>query len=120
MRSKIDLYRRLARFTTEAAVDDFAGELADRFGALPAVVEHLLELARLRIWAHGWGIHSIRLEDRYAVLGYTSREKLARLALKSGGRLRVADQASAYLPLANGVAQSASIFDEVKSLLRPD
>ena len=56
MRSKIDLYRRLARLTTEAAVDDFASELADRFGPLPAVVEHLLELARLRIWAHGWGV----------------------------------------------------------------
>ena len=75
MRSKIDLYRRLARLTTEAAVDDFASELADRFGPLPAVVEHLLELARLRIWAHRWGVQEIRLEDRYAVLHYTSREK---------------------------------------------
>jgi transcription-repair coupling factor (superfamily II helicase) len=119
MRAKIDLYRRLARLTTESAVDDFAGELADRFGPLPPVVEHLLELARLRIWAHGWGIEAIRLEEKYAVLGYTSREKLARLALKSGGRLRVADAVSAYLPLSNGVAPSAVVFDEVKSLLRP-
>ena len=38
MRAKIDLYRRLARLTTEAAVDDFASELADRFGPLPEVV----------------------------------------------------------------------------------
>jgi transcription-repair coupling factor (superfamily II helicase) len=119
MRSKIDLYRRLARFTTESAVDDIAGELVDRFGPLPAAVEHLLELARLRIWAHGWGIHSIHLEDQYAVLGYTSREKLARLALRSGGRLRVADAASAYLPLSKGLPPSAAVFDEIKSLLRP-
>ena len=120
MRAKIDLYRRLARFTTESVVDDFAGELTDRFGPLPAVVAHLLELARLRIWAHGWGLNSIRLEDHYAVLGYTSREKLARLALKSEGRLRVADQISAYLPLNKRDASSAAIFDEVKSLLQPN
>jgi transcription-repair coupling factor (superfamily II helicase) len=118
MRAKIDLYRRLARLTTEAAVDDFASELSDRFGPLPPVVEHLLELARLRIWAHQWRVHEIRIEDRYAVLHYTSREKLNRLVARSGGRLRVADAASAYLPLSNGDDRSA--FEEVKTLLRPD
>ena len=83
MRAKIDLYRRLARLTTEAAVDDFASELADRFGPLPDVVAHLLELARLRIWAHGWGVQEIRLEDRYAVLAYTSQHKLSPLVQRA-------------------------------------
>ncbi len=119
MRAKIDLYRRLARLTTEATVDDFAGELTDRFGPLPEVVEHLLELARLRIWAHAWGIHEIRLEDRYAVFGYTSREKLARLVAKSAGRLRIADTASAYLPLVDPNGAAAAIFGDIKALLRP-
>ena len=120
MRAKIDLYRRLARMTTGTAVDDFAGELVDRFGPLPEVVGHLLELARLRAWAHGWGVSSIRLEDRYAVFGYTSRQKLSQLVARSGGRLRVADAASAYLPLAGGVTDSAAVFSEIKSLLQPD
>ncbi len=120
LRAKIDLYRRLARLTSEAAVDDFASELADRFGPLPATVEHLLELARLRIWAHGWGVREIRIEDRYAVLGYTSRAKLSRLVSRSAGRLRVADAQSAYLPLTGGIAEPAAAFGEVKSLLRPD
>jgi transcription-repair coupling factor (superfamily II helicase) len=119
MRAKIDLYRRLARLTTDAAVDDFGRELVDRFGPLPDVVQHLLELARLRIWAHGWGIHEIRLEDRYAVFGYTSREKLTQLVAKSGGRLRIADAQSAYLPLANVNGDAAAIFADFKSLLQP-
>src|SRR4029078_7365324 len=54
MRSKIDLYRRLARLTTNEAVDDFSSELSARVGSAPPVVAHVLELARLRIWAHGW------------------------------------------------------------------
>jgi transcription-repair coupling factor (superfamily II helicase) len=119
MRSKIDLYRRLARLTTDAAVDDFASELADRFGPPPDVVQHLLELARLRIWAHAWGVHEIRIEDRFAVFSYSSREKINRLVARSAGRLRVADGASAYLPLAGGFADAATIFADVKSLLRP-
>ena len=120
MRAKIDLYRRLARFTTEAAVDDFATELSDRFGPVPPVVQHLLELARLRIWAHAWGVHEIRIEDRFAVLGYTSREKMNRLVKRSNGRLRVADASSAYLPLAGGVSNATTVFAEVNSLLRPE
>jgi transcription-repair coupling factor (superfamily II helicase) len=120
LRAKIDLYRRLARLTAESAVDDFASELSDRFGSLPAVVEHLLELARLRIWAHAWGVREIRIEDRYAVLHYTSREKITRLVQRSNKRLRVADSISAYLPLASGVHQASEIFAEVKSLLRPE
>jgi transcription-repair coupling factor (superfamily II helicase) len=119
MRSKIDLYRRLARLTAETAVDDFASELADRFGPLPGVVQHLLELARLRIWAHSWGVREVRLEDRYAVLGYTSRDKVHQLVSRSQGRLRVADAASAYLPLTDGAADPAHVFTTVKSLLRP-
>jgi hypothetical protein len=60
----------------------------------------------------------IRLEDRFAVLGYSSREQLARLVKHSGGRLRVADAVSAYLPLACDLADAAAIFAEVKSLLQ--
>ena len=81
-------------------------------------MEHLLELARLRIWAHESGVREIRIEDRYAVLGYTARGKLDRLVKRSDGRLRVADAASAYLPLPNG--DEAAAFEEMKSLLRPD
>jgi transcription-repair coupling factor (superfamily II helicase) len=120
MRAKIDLYRRLAGLTSEAAVDDFANELADRFGPRPAVVAHLLELARLRIWAHQWGVREIRIEDRFVVLAYTSREKIGRLVARSAGRLRIADAVSAYLPLTNGVAGQSTAIDDVKALLRPE
>jgi hypothetical protein len=74
----------------------------------------------LRIWAHEWGVEEIRLEDRYAVLGYTSPQKIRQLVARSGGRLRVADAQSAYLPLDDGLANSAGALGEVKTLLQPD
>ncbi len=119
MRSKIDLYRRLARASSIAQVEDFAGELSDRFGALPPPVERLLEMARLRVCAHGWGVQTIRREDNYLVLGYTERSKASQLVERSGGRLRIADHQSAYLPLPPGKLSIESLLDEVKALLRP-
>lgn len=118
-RTKIDLYRRLARLTTIAQVDEFAGELSDRFGPLPEVVESLLERSRLRIWAHGWGIHSLHRDGRYVVLAYGNRAKLRRLVERAGGDLRVADTVSAYFLLSDPEGSSETMLAEIKSLLRP-
>ena len=49
---------------------------------------------------------------------YTSAAEIRRLAVASGGCLRVADGRSAYLPLDKGVAQPGAILGEVKSLLQ--
>ena len=95
-------------------------ELADRFGPIPAAVEQLLELARLRIWAHGWKINSIHIEDPYIVLGYTDRQRLENLVRRESGQLRVADGQSAYLPLGKGVSDIQVVLSRLKSLLRQD
>ncbi|NOY41456.1 MAG: transcription-repair coupling factor [Planctomycetes bacterium] len=120
MRMKIDLYRRLTRITDESELDDFRDELADRFGPVPAAVEQLIEMARLRIWAHAWQINAIYREDQYAVLGYADRSLVGELADRSGGRLRIADTKSAYLPLGKQVSDIDQVLDELKSLLRPE
>jgi len=100
-------------------VDDFAAELADRFGAPPPAAQRMLEMARLRVCAHAWGVASIRREDNYLVFGYTDREKTRELVERSGGRLRIADAASAYLPIRDRFGPIDELLAEVKSLLRP-
>ncbi len=120
MRTKIDLYRRLARLTIEAELDDFAGELADRFGPLPDTVQRLVELARVRIWAHHHRVHSAHVEDRYLVLGYGDRAQIDNLRQRSGERLRIVDAQSAYLPLGKGFSEDGVLLGELKSLLRPE
>ncbi|MEO0530737.1 MAG: TRCF domain-containing protein, partial [Planctomycetota bacterium] len=98
-RDRIDLYRRLARAASEEEVEDFRTELTDRFGTPPPPAERLLELARLRVAAHGWGVQSIRREGKYLVFGYTQRPAIRRLVESSGGKLRIADASEAYLPI---------------------
>ncbi|MCA9240504.1 MAG: transcription-repair coupling factor, partial [Planctomycetales bacterium] len=119
VRSKIDLYRRLARASSLPEVEDFAGELADRFGQPPPPVERMLELARLRVAAHQWGVQTIRREDSYLVLEYTLRHKMRDLVEQSHGRLRIADHRSADLPIPRGEDGVEALLAQVKSLLHP-
>ena len=120
MRTKIDLYRRLARISAEGELSDFQAELADRFGPLPAAVSQLMELALVRIWAHAWGLRSIHQEEKYLVLGFSNRRSIEQLQAKSGAPLRIADASSAYLPLGKQLTDFDEILAQLKPLLRPD
>jgi transcription-repair coupling factor (superfamily II helicase) len=118
MRLKIDVYRRLGRVSNALELADIRAELADRFGPPPPEVQHLVELAATRVAAHNWGISSIHLEDQFAVFRYSSGRQIRQLADLSGGKLRVVDGQSAYLPLDKDVTDSAAVMCEVKSLLQ--
>ena len=118
MRMKIDLYRRLGRVATHVELADLRTELIDRFGPPPPPVEYLLSLAELRIAAHAWQIHSIHIEDQYAVLHYPPGAPVPELAARSRGRLRVVDAISAYLPLSQDVTSPDGILSQIKSLLQ--
>ena len=49
---KLDIYKRIAAFTTEEENDDMLEELLDRFGEPPKVVQTLLRVALLKAEAH--------------------------------------------------------------------
>ena len=124
LRAKIDLYRRFARLTEEPPLDELAAELVDRFGPLPAPVQNLVDLARLRIWASALGVAALRLEDRFLVWTVEGRGALHRLQQKFGGTLRLVDAVTGYLPAPGLVAEGRAVdpprlLDRVKALLRP-
>jgi transcription-repair coupling factor (superfamily II helicase) len=96
LRQRIDIYRRLSRIADVREVDDLRSELQDRFGSLPDCVERLLALAELRIDASLWLVKSLRIEDRYLVLGYSNRSRIEHLAKMHEGKLRIVDQQNAY------------------------
>ena len=104
MRTKIDLYRRLARVAVQSEFEELRVEFMDRFGPPPPDVDRLLLLCQLRIWAHFWQISAIHLEDGFIVFTYGQRQRIEQLVVRSRRRLRVVDEQSAYLPLPKEVS----------------
>jgi len=102
LRTKIDVYRRLSRATTDGHVDDLAAELADRFGPVPDAVGRLLARARLRVAAQASGVESIGREAGMVVIRHHDLRRMKAIK-ESGrgaaGRLRLVDDRTAYLPL---------------------
>ncbi len=97
---------------------DLRCELQDRFGTPPPLVDHLLWLAELRMDAHRWRIESIHVEPPYVVFRYRLGRLIRELAAQSGGRLRIVDNQSAYLPLNGDASDAESVREQVKSLLQ--
>ena len=58
-RLRLEAYRRLAEATTDAEIDDLAGEWADRYGPLPAEAQTMLALARFRLLARSVGLDEV-------------------------------------------------------------
>jgi transcription-repair coupling factor (superfamily II helicase) len=79
-----------------------------------------LDLAEIRIDAAVWQISAIYVEDEYLVLRYDDRGRMEQLAQFGGGRLRIVDDCSAYLPADKEVRDPAQILPLVKSVLRPN
>jgi transcription-repair coupling factor (superfamily II helicase) len=118
LKSKIDLYRRMVRITSQEETADLREEMVDRFGEPPEVVRRLLDLAVLRIDAAIWAIHSIGVEQNYIVLGYADRSRIEHLKRVADYPLRIVDAQSAYLPLEGGSGGADRAYRTAKSLLR--
>jgi len=71
---RMALYRRLGDIQTEAEIDSFAAELADRFGSLPEEVEHLLEIVAIKTICRRAGIAKIDAGPMGAVIAFRNDE----------------------------------------------
>ncbi|MSP52390.1 MAG: transcription-repair coupling factor [Alphaproteobacteria bacterium] len=61
---RMGLYRRLSRLASRAEIDAFAAELIDRFGPLPAGVEHLTKVVGIKHACLAAGIERIEAGPR--------------------------------------------------------
>jgi transcription-repair coupling factor (superfamily II helicase) len=119
MRTKIDLYRRLARSVGDEAIEQMRQEFIDRFGPLPDEVERLLTLARLKSDAAFWQIDTIRLERPYMVFHYKDLGRANQLIRQSCRRLRIVDDRCLYLNLPDGSLSPDAVIQFAMSALAP-
>jgi transcription-repair coupling factor (superfamily II helicase) len=87
---RLSFYQRLARLPG-ATVDEIAQEMIDRFGPLPAQVQNLLYIVKLRDRAAGSVIESINTEDGQIVLMIKDGRRLdkARFGSVSGEGVKI-------------------------------
>jgi len=113
-RQRIDLYRRLADVDTEEKVDEIAEELRDRYGPPPRSVEHLLQIAKLKLRAVSAGVSEVvpengRLVVRLLPSAQLSRREVEQMRALFQPNLRQARQgARSRLPRANVTPQTLS------------
>jgi transcription-repair coupling factor (superfamily II helicase) len=58
-RLRLEAYKRLADASSNAAVDEVAAELVDRYGTMPGELEALIGVARFRVAARAAGIQEV-------------------------------------------------------------
>ncbi|TLY72093.1 MAG: transcription-repair coupling factor, partial [Gammaproteobacteria bacterium] len=58
---RLSLYKRIAAAESDAALDDLAAEIQDRFGPPPPAAESLLRIARLKLAARALGVRRLDL-----------------------------------------------------------
>ena len=68
---RLGVYKRLAQARSLETIEELKEELRDRYGRIPAVVENLLMIARLRVVSQNLGIKRI-LQNHYQFTIYTS------------------------------------------------
>jgi transcription-repair coupling factor (superfamily II helicase) len=76
MNQRLAVYRRLANARSLDDIGTYLEELRDRYGALPATVQHLAEYARIRLAADGIGLESVDRQGSAVVLKFRQDAKL--------------------------------------------
>ena len=67
---RLGLYRRLSALETRSDIDAFAVELVDRFGDLPAEVDHLLDVMEIKGLCRAAGIAKVDAGPKGAVITF--------------------------------------------------
>ncbi|MDX2156879.1 MAG: TRCF domain-containing protein, partial [Hyphomicrobiaceae bacterium] len=71
---RLGLYRRLSGLVTRDSIDQFAAELADRFGPLPAEAEALLDVMELKALCRRAGIAQLDAGTKGAQISFRKGE----------------------------------------------
>jgi transcription-repair coupling factor (superfamily II helicase) len=91
---RLGLYRRLSSLEKRSEIDAFAAELVDRFGPLPAEVEHLLDVMEIKGLCRTAGIAKVDAGPKGGVISlhkgrFANPEGLIAFVQNSRGALKV-------------------------------
>jgi transcription-repair coupling factor (superfamily II helicase) len=104
---RLALYKRLAAAETAADVTQLEAELADRFGPLPPVAEHLLDTVRIRVAARALAVEKLEVGEGKALVTFAPStsidpQRLVQAIQRSRGRLRLRREFTVEAAVARG------------------
>jgi transcription-repair coupling factor (superfamily II helicase) len=79
--TRLVLYKRLAEAASEAALDELAVEMVDRFGSLPEAAQRLVEAMRVRAQAQALGVVKVRAGAKGLTLDFAPQARVEPRAL---------------------------------------
>jgi transcription-repair coupling factor (superfamily II helicase) len=88
------MYKRLAGLEEAQDIEDFAAELIDRFGPLPAETEHLLQIVAIKQLCRRANVQKLDVGPKGVVLAFRDNKfaepaKLIQQIAQSKGQMRV-------------------------------
>ena len=91
---RLALYRRLAELEDEREIEAFGAELVDRFGPLPAEVEHLLQVVAIKSLCRQANVEKIEAGPKGALVSFRDNsfanpDRLVRFIHEQAGAARV-------------------------------
>ena len=91
---RLGLYRRLSGVETGEAIESFAAELIDRFGAFPEEVRHLLDVVEIKALCRQAGIEQIDAGPKGAIIAFRNNsfanpEGLIRFISNAGKQVKL-------------------------------
>jgi len=117
-RSRMEIYRRLARCRSPEQLETLQKDLADAFGAYPPEVQTLLDLAEIRILAQPWGIRSIILQRPDVVFNVEDLTLADALFAGATGSVRMADPQTLHWRLPAHYLEPPTLVAMLRQLLR--
>ncbi len=118
---RLGLYRRLARLVHGDEIEAFAAELIDRFGALPAEVENLLQVMTIKRLCKLAAVEKIDAGPKGAVVAFHANrpadaDRLIAFIQKSGGQVKLRPDQRVVVPGSWGTPEAK--LAGVKALLQ--
>jgi len=116
---RMTFYKKIASAQTDGRLDDIAGEMRDRFGALPPNVENLLHFVKVKRYAQSLGVISIVRDGSRGVMKMTQQaridpNKLLQL-IQENSQVKFSPNGALSFPLKE---QGVGVIDAIEGLLR--
>ena len=109
--ARLELYRRISQAGSDEEIVDLREEIKDRYGNLPAAVESLLDIQRLRVFCAGFGVDYIGRDGHHLLLR-GRQERMERILATCTARLAVLDSKTVAVPVTSSPTPSGSLMDQ--------